>query len=156
MTHGGSFVGNRHNLRQPMPAVGDVRIIDESGKDDGWQRLVEGDFENVNGEADTWSWKDGVLACTGRPVGVTRFHKPLENFELSLQCGTCHLVGILASFCGRHQSHSLTCPLANCLVVESKYRFWIMHTQSSTRKNLEKRLPGSLLMVMSLRSEHQR
>lgn len=72
-------------LASADPAVGDVRIIDESGKDDGWQRLVEGDFENVNGEADTWSWKDGVLACTGRPVGVTRYHKPLVNFELSLQ-----------------------------------------------------------------------
>ena len=44
-------------------SVGDVRIIDESEeKDDGWQRLVEGDFENVNGEADTWSWK---VRCSG-------------------------------------------------------------------------------------------
>ena len=66
-------------------AVGDVRIIDKSARDGGWQLLVEGDFENVNGEADTWSWKESVLSCTGHPVGVTRFHKPLENFELSLQ-----------------------------------------------------------------------
>ena len=66
-------------------AVGDVRIIDEPVRDGGWQLLVEGDFESVNGEADTWSWKDSVLSCTGHPVGVTRFHKPLENFELSLQ-----------------------------------------------------------------------
>ncbi len=72
-------------LASAVPAVGDVRIIDELGQDGGWQPLVEDDFENVNGEADTWSWKDGVLACTGRPVGVTRFHKPLVNFELSLQ-----------------------------------------------------------------------
>jgi len=66
-------------------AVGDVRIIDEPARDGGWQLLVEGDFENVNGEADTWSWKDSVLSCTGHPVGVTRFRKPLENFELTLQ-----------------------------------------------------------------------
>jgi len=66
-------------------AVGDVRFIDEPAGDGGWQLLVEDDFENVNGESDTWSWKDSVLSCTGRPIGVTRFHKPLENFELSLQ-----------------------------------------------------------------------
>ena len=66
-------------------AVGDVRVIDESARNGGWQLLVEGDFESVNGEADTWSWKESVLSCTGHPVGVTRFHKPLENFELSFQ-----------------------------------------------------------------------
>ena len=72
-------------LVSAVPVVGDIRVIGEPEQKNGWQLLIEGDFENVNGEADTWSWKSGVLSCTGRPVGVTRFHKPLENFELSLQ-----------------------------------------------------------------------
>jgi hypothetical protein len=52
------------------------------GQGEGWRDLTEADFENVNLDPDTWSWKDGVASCTGRPVGVIRSRKPIKNFEL--------------------------------------------------------------------------
>ena len=42
------------------------------GDGPGWQTLTLADFQNVNGEADTWSEKDGVIVCTGKPNGGAR------------------------------------------------------------------------------------
>ncbi len=55
------------------------------GKGPGWRQLREDDFVNVNCHPDTWTWKDGVLHCTGRPTGVIRSTKPYTNFELVAQ-----------------------------------------------------------------------
>jgi hypothetical protein len=55
------------------------------GTELGWQELTEQDFVDVNGEADTWTWKDGTIQCTGQPVGVIRSRKPYTNFELVAQ-----------------------------------------------------------------------
>lgn len=55
------------------------------GTGPGWKDLTEADFENVNCDPDTWSWKDGVAHCTGTPVGVIRSKKQYTNLELSLQ-----------------------------------------------------------------------
>jgi hypothetical protein len=52
------------------------------GTGHGWRSLGQEDFVNVNLDADTWTWKDGVAHCTGSPVGVIRMRKPLTNFEL--------------------------------------------------------------------------
>lgn len=60
----------------PLPKA----TIDGNGP--GWRELGESDFVNVNCDADTWTWKDGVAHCTGKPVGVIRSQKPLTNFEL--------------------------------------------------------------------------
>jgi hypothetical protein len=57
--------------------------IDGSGP--GWHELGEADFTNVNCDPDTWSWKDGVVHCTGKPTGVTRTVNPVTNFELVAQ-----------------------------------------------------------------------
>jgi hypothetical protein len=57
--------------------------IDGSGP--GWNELGESDFVNVNCDADTWSWKDGVIHCTGKPVGVMRSQKQYANFELVVE-----------------------------------------------------------------------
>jgi hypothetical protein len=57
--------------------------IDGSGP--GWKELSEGDFVNVNCNDDTWSWKDGVIHCTGQPVGVVRSQKQYTNFELVVE-----------------------------------------------------------------------
>jgi hypothetical protein len=57
--------------------------IDGTGP--GWRALGEKDFVNVNLDPDTWTWKDGVAHCTGRPVGVIRSVKPYTNFELVCQ-----------------------------------------------------------------------
>ncbi|MEO6809293.1 MAG: DUF1080 domain-containing protein [Isosphaeraceae bacterium] len=48
----------------------------------GWTALGEADFAHVNGDPDTWTWKDGEVHCTGKPVGVTRSQKEYTNFEL--------------------------------------------------------------------------
>src|SRR5262245_41858873 len=58
-------------------------VIDGDGP--GWRELGEKDFENVNCDKDTWSWKDGTCYCTGKPVGVARSAKPYTNFEVVLQ-----------------------------------------------------------------------
>jgi len=51
----------------------------------GWRQLGAADFENVNGADDTWTWTEGSVHCTGKPVGVIRSRKQLTNLELSLE-----------------------------------------------------------------------
>ncbi|HET6880501.1 MAG TPA: DUF1080 domain-containing protein [Pirellulales bacterium] len=58
-------------------------FIDGSGP--GWKELGESDFVNVNCDSDTWSWKEGVIHCTGKPVGVMRSQTPYTNFELVVE-----------------------------------------------------------------------
>jgi Domain of Unknown Function (DUF1080) len=55
-------------------------FVDGQGPD--WRELTLEDFQNVNCAEDTWSWKDGVIHCTGKPVGVVRSKFTLTNFEL--------------------------------------------------------------------------
>jgi hypothetical protein len=47
--------------------------------------LEEKDFAKVNCNDDTWTWKDGLLSCTGHPVGVLRTAEPYTNFEMVLE-----------------------------------------------------------------------
>jgi hypothetical protein len=58
-------------------------FIDGTGP--GWVELTLKDFTSVNGAPDTWSEKDGIISCTGKPVGVTRSQKEYTNFELVAQ-----------------------------------------------------------------------
>ncbi len=58
------------------------------GNGPGWIALGEKDFVKVNSADDTWSWKDGVIYCTGRPTSVVRTEKKYTNFELV--CEWCH------------------------------------------------------------------
>ncbi len=53
--------------------------IDGTGP--GWKELGEQDFVNVNGDPDTWRFKDGVILCSGRPTGVARTRESYKNFE---------------------------------------------------------------------------
>jgi hypothetical protein len=39
----------------------------------------------VNGEPDTWTWKDGILYGTGKPIGVMRTREKFTNFELVVE-----------------------------------------------------------------------
>ncbi len=52
---------------------------------EGWQPLTFADFVNVNGNEDTWTEKDSVIACTGKPIGGARSNKRYTNFELVLE-----------------------------------------------------------------------
>ena len=58
-------------------------IIDGTGE--GWETLTLADFANVNGAEDTWREEDGVIYCTGQPVGVIRSKEEITNFEMVLQ-----------------------------------------------------------------------
>ncbi len=58
-------------------------FIDGSGPD--WKELTEQDFAHVNGDPETWSFKDGLICCTGRPVGVMKTVKQYTNFEFVAQ-----------------------------------------------------------------------
>jgi hypothetical protein len=58
-------------------------FVDGTGPD--WKPLGAADFAGVNGRPDTWTWKDGLLRCTGQPVGVLRTQKKYTNFEAVLQ-----------------------------------------------------------------------
>jgi hypothetical protein len=40
---------------------------------------------NVNTAKDTWSVRDGILYCTGKPTGVMRSEKQYENFILHIE-----------------------------------------------------------------------
>jgi hypothetical protein len=51
----------------------------------GWRSLTEADLVKVNSAEDTWSWKDGVLHCTGKPVSVLRTEKQFRNFEIVVE-----------------------------------------------------------------------
>ncbi|MDA0677143.1 MAG: DUF1080 domain-containing protein, partial [Chloroflexi bacterium] len=42
-------------------------------------------WEHVNTAADTWSVKNGLLVCSGQPIGVMRSAKQYENFVLHIE-----------------------------------------------------------------------
>jgi hypothetical protein len=65
--------------RAEEPALPKATI---DGQGLGWRGLSLEDFTNVNTDPDTWSAKDGVIHCTGKPVGVTKSNFKVTNFEL--------------------------------------------------------------------------
>lgn len=75
------LVGGSSAMAEGPPVKG--ALLDGSGP--GWRSLGEEDFVNVNCAEDTWTWKDGVAHCTGRPVGVIRSKKTMKNLELVVQ-----------------------------------------------------------------------
>jgi hypothetical protein len=58
-------------------------VIDDTAP--GFRDLTAADFAKVNSADDTWSWKDGVLLCTGQPVSVMRTTKEYKNFEAVIE-----------------------------------------------------------------------
>ncbi len=69
----------------PVAALADEPALTKAFVDGtglGWQELTLDNFETVNGDADTWTQKDGVIHCKGQPVGVTKLKKPIRNLEL--------------------------------------------------------------------------
>ncbi len=65
------------------PATLPKASIDGSGP--GWKALTEDQFAHVNCDPGTWTWTNGLVQCTGQPVGVIRTKKILTNFELVVQ-----------------------------------------------------------------------
>jgi len=67
------------------PTASDLAILPEptfrdlcNGENlDGWV--------NVNTDPDTWSVSDGMIVCTGLPIGVMRTDRQYENFVLEIE-----------------------------------------------------------------------
>lgn len=65
---------------QPGPALPPALVTGED-----WPAWSLADFVVVNGAADTWTERDGVITCTGKPLGGARSQRPLTNFELVVE-----------------------------------------------------------------------
>lgn len=65
---------------QETPAAAPKAFLDGTGL--GWRSLTEEDFEAVNCNPETWTWKDGGVHCTGNPVGVIKTKKTFTNLEM--------------------------------------------------------------------------
>ncbi|MFT7486555.1 MAG: hypothetical protein ACI9F9_002410 [Candidatus Paceibacteria bacterium] len=61
----------------------DLKQAHVSGE--GWEALSLSDFVNVNGDADTWTERDGTIFCSGKPIGGARSKQVYKNFELVLE-----------------------------------------------------------------------
>jgi hypothetical protein len=59
------------------------------GGDAGFRPLFNGQdlagWRVVNGGPDTWTVRDGMIVCSGRPTGVMRTERAFENFVLELE-----------------------------------------------------------------------
>lgn len=53
-----------------------------NGSGPGWVSLGEADFEHVNSNDDTWTFKSDEIHCTGKPVSVMRTKKQYTNLEV--------------------------------------------------------------------------
>lgn len=83
-------------LAGPSSALADDKKADQAkgpegphafidGTGHGWRALGAEDFAPVNSAEDTWSWKDSVLYCTGKPISVMRTTKLYTNFEIAFE-----------------------------------------------------------------------
>src|SRR5436190_21445948 len=68
------LTGGRPGGAAPVPEFRDLF----NGKDlTGWI--------NVNTDPDTWKVKDGILICSGHPIGVMRTDRQYANFVLHVE-----------------------------------------------------------------------
>jgi hypothetical protein len=58
-------------------------FIDGTGP--GWRALGSADFLHVNCDPDTWRWTNGMVYCTGKPIGVIRTPNLYTNLEMVAQ-----------------------------------------------------------------------
>ena len=70
---------NRDSSKEPTPAAEVLQFHDLfNGKNlSGWI--------NVNTAKDTWNVRDGILVCSGHPIGVLRTERQYENFILQVE-----------------------------------------------------------------------
>lgn len=72
-------------LALPFAPQGDTPLRRAFVDGADWPALTLADFVAVNGAADTWSEHDGVIACTGKPLGGAQSRREYTNFELVLE-----------------------------------------------------------------------
>jgi hypothetical protein len=66
-------------------AIADAPKAFIDGTEPGWRALEEKDFTNVNCKPDTFTWTNGMIHCTGQPIGVIRSQNLYTNFEFTAQ-----------------------------------------------------------------------
>jgi hypothetical protein len=86
-----------HSALADEPAAAPKAFIDGQGPD--WKPLTLADFDNFNGHEDTWSEKEGIIHCTGQPVGIARSKKKVGNFEMVLEWRHLRRSGNSGVFC---------------------------------------------------------
>ena len=59
----------------------------------GWRALGESDFVNVNCATNTFRWTNGVIYCTGQPMGVIRSQNFVTNVEMVVEWRHLHSGG---------------------------------------------------------------
>ncbi len=66
-----------------------VTALETRGQDDGFVPLFNGkDLSGwvlTNTPPETWSFQDGMLICTGKPIGEIRTEKMYQNFVIELE-----------------------------------------------------------------------
>lgn len=74
---------------QPSPPAADPASLNYIPSELKFQDLFNGKdltgWVDVNTSPETWSVKDGLLVCTGKPIGVMRSEKQYENFLLHIE-----------------------------------------------------------------------
>ena len=75
----------------PMLVAATIGLIAQpvAGQDDGFAPLFDGKtlqgWVNVNCAPSTWSAREGVIYCTGKPIGELRTARMYQNFVLDLE-----------------------------------------------------------------------
>lgn len=79
-------------------------FIGRAGPD--WHKPSAAEFVNVNFSADTWTRNNGVVRCTGQPLGVIRLQKILANLEVVTRSGGIYALSVtLGSSLGGTRRH---------------------------------------------------
>ncbi len=72
-------------IRERFAFAQDLPKATIDGVGPGWRALGEADFADVNGDPETWQFRDGLIFSTGKPIGVMRTRKKITNFELVVE-----------------------------------------------------------------------
>jgi hypothetical protein len=72
-----------------IPALTGFSVNENGDSQPGFFKLFNGkdltNFVDINTSEDTWWVEDGLLKCTGWPIGVMRTEKQYENFILDIE-----------------------------------------------------------------------
>ena len=68
-----------------LSALSACAVVQPATNDSEWRALTLSDFVNVNGTDETWSESNGVITCSGKPLGGARTTFELTDFELEVE-----------------------------------------------------------------------
>ena len=96
---------------------------------------------NVNCAPETWTVKDGLIVCTGKPTGILRTNRQYENFILELEWMHLHKDGNAGLFI---HSDDITAPgkpfsrSVECQIMDGNHGdVFAIHGASMTRDNAD-------------------